>query len=641
MTGMLGHTLSAARHHRGSLVGGFAVLALAAALLTVTGAWIQAGIVLVRDGSSMQGSALLGVAGSFAGTTAIVAVFLVASAFGQSLRQRAAQFALLRTVGATPAQVRRMIAGELLAVFLAAAPLGAIAGTVLAPLPSGVLAANGLVPAGFALPASPYPGLGASALLLPTVLCAAWLVSRPITRPAALAATRGSATEDSSIGRGRAIAAVSTAVLGAASATLAFVAGGMAGAATAASSALLLIIATALAGPVLVGRISRWADAALRERAGAAATLALRSARGHSRRLTGAIMPLALLFALGLVQVGSGEILTRAAEVQLRDALDADLVVTGARPDDLAAVERLPGVASAGWTGSFPASVRTDADERTGIPLLDALSWEQAVLTVVPASEGLAPRVSSGSLSELAAADAIALSSEAALGMFAPVGGSVQIRTTDGVTVVARIVATYEGGALGDYLVGPDFPGAEAADTGAVLVATEDGARADVQRQLDALGVNAVGVEVYVQDAVTAGAADQLLSTGATLVLLAFIALAAANTLVMLTTARSREFRLLHRTGMSRRQIVGMIGIEALFVVVLAIVLGAASSLPALLGIGWGLLGSPQLGLDAAPVAALALAVVVIAFGSLTPTAMAMTRPRRTPRSRVQLPARR
>src|SRR5690554_4619046 len=107
--------LSAARAHRASLAGSLAVVVLASALLAATGVLFKTGI---RGGVAM----LTAVASSFAGTMLLVVVLVVGSTFAAALRQRARQFALLRAVGATAAQIHPLLAVALAVVFAIGVP---------------------------------------------------------------------------------------------------------------------------------------------------------------------------------------------------------------------------------------------------------------------------------------------------------------------------------------------------------------------------------------------------------------------------------------------------------------------------------------------------------------------------------------
>lgn len=59
------------------------------------------------------------------------------------------------------------------------------------------------------------------------------------------------------------------------------------------------------------------------------------------------------------------------------------------------------------------------------------------------------------------------------------------------------------------------------------------------------------------------------------------------------TADRAREFALLRLVGPGRRQVVGMMRIESLFVVAIAAVVGTLAALPPLVGMSVGLTESP------------------------------------------------
>ena len=92
--------------------------------------------------------AIFGVLGGIAGT---VALFVVAGTFALAIAQRRRETAVLRALGATPRQVRRLIAAEALIVSVVAAALGALAGRPLALAIVGFLADHGAAPSGFEL----------------------------------------------------------------------------------------------------------------------------------------------------------------------------------------------------------------------------------------------------------------------------------------------------------------------------------------------------------------------------------------------------------------------------------------------------------------------------------------------------------
>ncbi|MGC1207366.1 MAG: FtsX-like permease family protein, partial [Ornithinimicrobium sp.] len=156
------------------------------------------------------------------------------------------------------------------------------------------------------------------------------------------------------------------------------------------------------------------------------------------------------------------------------------------------------------------------------------------------------------------------------------------------------VVAVYERGlGVGDYLVGPrgldDHLANPAAAT--LLVQTEPSSTPDVQAALTERALVGQDPATYAEGAADSGAAERTLSTILLLALLAFVFLAAANALVMVTARRGSEFRLYGRTGATRAQLLRMTIIEAALTGALAWIIGTMAALPAAIAVGLGMLG--------------------------------------------------
>jgi putative ABC transport system permease protein len=95
---------------------------------------------------------------------AFVAVFVVASTCALGAAQRRREIGLLRAVGATPGQVRRMMYAETLVIAVLASLAGLPLGALTAPLLAGPFVAAGLEPAGFTVTVRPLALAGAFAL---------------------------------------------------------------------------------------------------------------------------------------------------------------------------------------------------------------------------------------------------------------------------------------------------------------------------------------------------------------------------------------------------------------------------------------------------------------------------------------------
>ncbi|WP_147915757.1 FtsX-like permease family protein [Ruania zhangjianzhongii] len=613
---------SAVRGNRSSLAGTFVIVWLATALLTATGTWIETGIAASAAGATQAGF-LTTIATSFAGTTVLIVILVVASTFAAALRQRAKEFALLRTLGATPEQVRRQTSAETLLVFAVAAPLGVVPGVLAARLATPLLERGRLVPEGFTVGFPAVSIVAVLAILVPTGLLAARLATRPILRASPVRALGSTGQEASVLSRPRRIAALVTAAAGLLSAGTPLVLPGTIGSAPGASSALLLITAAAFAGPLLVHQGAQWAARLVRPTRRPALILAVANARGFSRRLTTAVVPLALLLALGSVQAGLNAGLLATAQVQLRTGVQADLVVTsvaGLTPAQVAQLASAPGVSGLTATATFPAEARIDRDEE--LEALGSLLWEPTAVRTLSAADGsflLDPQVSAGTLSALREPGTVAVSEEVLTGSGNGLGGTVDLRVS-GQEEALRIVAVHGRGlGFGDYLVGA----ATAAQIGApapgatALIELAPGAGSHIQAEAAALGLTSMDPAEFAAEATAAGTGSQQLSATLSLVLLVFVGLASLNTLAMLTGSRRSEFQLLHRVGATRAQLLATAGVEAGIVTVAALVIGTAAVVPALAGAGIGLLGNPASAVDLAAYGWLALTVTLIAISAV------------------------
>lgn len=575
--------------------------------------------------SSAGAAGLLTVAGSFFGTASVIVVFIVASTLALSIRQRRAQFALLRAIGATPAQLRAGIVRELLLVSAIAAPLGAVPGLFAALLLKPTLVSSGIMPADFDLVLSPFPAVAACLAIITVSVLAALIAARRPARVAPADALREAAVEEPTIGRVRSIAAIVTGVAGLAAAFTPIFIPGVIGGATAAMSAILLICAVALAGPpIVVWLLDRSAPLLGRSKA-AAVRLAAANSRGFSRRLTAAIVPLALALSFGVVQSFVNSTIATAAQTQLQDGIRADIVVTapaGIAPSLTAEVEATPGVRAAAPLFAATASIVTDSaqDNPFGSEPIRESSPLRSVPPDIPTSL-LDLDLTEGDLAGLTGADTVAVSSDLAFENLLGVGDTVELRYEDGEEVSAEVVAVYERGlGFGNLTVSQDTLTEHSNDALAdtVLVQADATDVAAVTAAIRPLGLEVVDTHEYVAANVSAGDPTQQLSMVLLLALLAFIALAALNTLAMATAERRDEFVLLQRVGATRGQLVRTTAIEAGITAVAALAIGTLPVLPAAVGVGLGLTATVIPSIDGAIFAGLAATVVVVSFAGTT-----------------------
>ncbi|GAB2876394.1 FtsX-like permease family protein [Nocardioides pacificus] len=609
---------SGAVAHWPSLVAPFVVVALAGIMLSGTGVLIESGLRSPGDAGLLVALAL-----SFTGTATMLVIFVVAATVSLALRSRQRDFALLRVVGATRQQVRRLVGREITLVTAVAAPIGALVGLVAVRRLTPVLAASEIVEPGFAMSLSPVPVVVATLVLLPVTYLAARLATRETLRTSPTAAVAQSVVEPAGIGRGRRIGAIVVTVLGLLSALSPVAVPGAIGSAAAAVSAFFLIGAVALAGPALVGWVL---DRTGRVRGGPATRVALANTRGFSRRLTTVVVPLALALGVGTVQATVDDTLVVAAAQELGEGLDADLVVTGAGIDESAvgALAAAPGVEAAIPLASVPVQVRTD-DESAW---LGPLEWEPMQVQTLPAGDlagTLDPGVMDGDLGDLDRADTVALSRDARLETGKDVGDKIAMRWDGGDLTWTTVVATYDRGlGFGGYLVGQATPAAHgvAVRPDTVLLRTGDSAASSAVAEL---GLKAQDEAAYVASVRAAGDADSTLSTVLLLLLLGFVAIAAANALVLATAGRRAELLLLWRTGATRRQLIAMAGIEALVIGLVAWLIGTATVVPAVLGVSIGLLGLAVPPVDLATYGVLSAGALLIPLLTVVPVIASVT----------------
>ncbi|MBO3095423.1 ABC transporter permease [Cellulomonas dongxiuzhuiae] len=613
---------SGVRAHRGAFVGTAVVLAVAAAVLAVTGVLFESGMHLQSAGDAASGGLLVSLASSYAGTLIVVVVMVVAATVSLALRSRRREFALLRAVGATPSQVRRAVTLEVGVVSLVAAPLGAVAGLFGARLLDPVLVRSGMVGPDFTSSLSPLPVLVAVALIAVTAVPVGRLGAREAARTAPTAALQQSAVEDRQVGLGRRLTALAMTLGGLGMAFSTLWIPGVTGSAMASLSAFLLVGAAALAGPVLVGwifdRVARMHPAGGRP----ATMLAVRNVRGFSRRLTTVVVPLALVVSAATIQTSVNRALTTATEQEFVASVAADLVVTptqDAAPDLTAQVAEVPGVAAAVPLAMIPAEVRTDSEG-------GALAWEATTLRVVPAgTTALDPDVVTGSLADIDAPDTVAVSSDTAFTSGAGLGETLTLRL-GGDEVDATVVAVFSRGmGVAGVITGPATAEAHGlpvvADT--LLVDLADGADASgTTAAITALGATATDPQTHISTATGAAGNENEVGTALLLLLLAVVAVGAASTLAMTTVARRDELALLHRTGTTRRQLMAMTGVEAAITGVTAWVVGTVAVVPALIGVSAGVLDGPPV-VDVPAYGVVSAAVVVFA---LVATALAARR---------------
>ncbi len=290
---MVGIALRTLRHRAGGFVASFAATLLGATILMTFASMLDtAGGPNVDPLTEEQLVTMAGVAG---GWCLLIVAFAVTSTLTLSVRQRDKEIALLKSVGATPGQVGRMIVVEAAAVSLLAAvlaiPLGLAFGRVMFDLSSDA----GIIAPGVSYRFGVFAiGIGIGVTVLGAVI-AALVTSRRVSRMAAREAL--AAEERPRLSRKRVALAwlliAGSVNLGVLTIVL-FSGKGVDAMQTAGSASILASAGFALLAPVLVRGVTAVLAGPLRGIAGASGYLSVHNLRRRSQQMAGALMPIIL-----------------------------------------------------------------------------------------------------------------------------------------------------------------------------------------------------------------------------------------------------------------------------------------------------------------------------------------------------------
>ena len=181
-------------------VGSAIAMSLGVTLIFLTVDLIQAVSVTTADAGlnrevRAQLSDLSALFGMMSAVSMFMALFVVASTFGFVVAARRRELGLLRLVGATPRQVRRLVLGESLVVALLSSVAGCLLGALSAPAMLWLLHQRGITPVVMNEP-GPWTAIF---IAVPTgmlvALAGAWRASRRAARISPMAALLESAVE--------------------------------------------------------------------------------------------------------------------------------------------------------------------------------------------------------------------------------------------------------------------------------------------------------------------------------------------------------------------------------------------------------------------------------------------------------------
>ena len=527
-----------------------------------------------------SGESLIVLAAVFGGLATMVALFVVSTTLGLSIQQRGRELALLRAVGTTPRQLRRMVIGEAMFMSVFATGLGCLVGGFIGKFLFDQLAANGVVPIAMVHHSGRLPMTVAAGVGLVSSFVAALVAGRRAARTRPTEALADAAIQRRWLSWFRVVLAVTAFGGGIALfiVTIAVMTGPVA-ASTAGPSVVLWAIALALVAPGVTKMLLAVLRGPVRAFTGIAGYLATLSAKTRAVRMAAVVTPIMLATGMATANIYLQTTSVAVANEAFVANLRADLVLSsatgGLSPELVDEVRRVPGVEAASEFATSEVYVAAPFDKSLSD---DGRPVQGVSADGVDATTTIRP--SAGSLSELTG-NTVVLSADQAAGLDRGVGDTITMRMGDGADVDVRIVALYPAREGFETLLMPAELVAAHTTAGlpAQIMVRTSGDVASVSEALRALVADRPGVAVADRDALVASNAEDQ-EVGAWInylmagMIIAYTAISVVNSLVLSTTARRREFGLQRLTGSTRGQVLRMMAVESGLALVMGVFLG-------------------------------------------------------------------
>ncbi len=527
------------------------------------------------QGINILGNILLG----FAGVSLFVSIFIIYNTFSIVLGQRTRELALMRTVGADPAQIRRSVLGEAAVIGVVASAVGIVVGLGLT---YGLRGLFGLI--GADLPDSPLvlstrTIVAACGIGIVVTLLSAIGPARKASRVPPVAALRDGAAAGSASTRLRMALGGLLAAAGVAAGSV-----GLFVASTTTSIILLLaagaigvFVGVTMLSPLVAVPVTRALGWPLRRALGASGHLAQQNAGRNPQRTATTAAALMIGLAVVAMTLTVGE----SVKAQFRSTLESSV-----RADYLA-IEN---------ASTFPPEVAERFTESGVVDTLTRFRYDRAIIDGVEqtlmgsdlaATEVLFDiGVSSGVATDPTVTDAVLVANEEADALGIDVGDTIPMTFESGASRDMTVIGIFEDNTVIEeyYLVDLSTFAAVGASTGDDWLAMNltDGT---TEGQADAVfapiaeefpGMDLSTTNAFVDS--IEGQIDQALAAVNVMVVLAVVIalIGIANTLALSVFERTRELGLLRAVGMTRRQLRRMIRLEAALVAVFGAALGVA-----------------------------------------------------------------
>ncbi|GIH20567.1 FtsX-like permease family protein [Rugosimonospora africana] len=547
--------------------------------------------VVGKDGETLRGEALknleeknaaktrwigMQILIGMASLTAFVSIFVVASTFAFSIIQRRRELGLWRTIGATPKQIRRMVYGEAVTIGVVAASVGVVLGSLLAPVLGGLFVNGGLEPPSFTVQIQVLPLIGTFTVGLLVAVLGVWSASRRAGKVRPLEALREASLEKHPMTRSRWIFASVSTLAGIALLVNATGSGSDEMINNTIYAAMALIVGLTLFAPAFIPFLVRLVWWPLRRLSGATNLVARESALTSVRRTASTAAP--VLVTIGFAVLISGMFQIRATGYALEETISvkAESVVTPDGTPGLsdAAVTSVKGGASLMPTTLYPGG----KDHVGGV----------GVSKVAFAAAREHMKVTSGSLDALQGQDTMIVRTSVAQWLNWTTGRTVPVTFDDGQTRDMRVVAEVtDQSSTAAVLLSRETVRAHDPSALTPTVYVPRSGTADIP---PALGAQQLSRAVYADR--TQSEDDRLAKIFIVILVgmsLGYTCLAIANTLMMATADRARDFTVLRLSGATTRQVLRIVAAESALAVGIGTVVGLTVAITALMAIRSGL----------------------------------------------------
>jgi putative ABC transport system permease protein len=527
------------------------------------------------DEIDVVGNILLG----FGAVALFVSMFIIHNTFAIVMGQRTRELALLRTVGAAPAQIRRAVLGEALLMGVLAAAGGIGAGVLVAKGIDALFGVMGVDLVDYPFVLATRTLVAAAVIGIGVTLVAANGPARRAGRVAPVALLGADADSAGAGSRGR---RVGGAVLVGAGVAVGAI--GLAGAGSTTTTVAALAAGTAavflgvtMLSPLAVGAVTSIFGWPMRLVGGVSGRMAQRNAARNPRRTasTGAALMIGLTmvttaFVIGesvKATVGSAFEHSARADYYLSDDLEEVQFPASLAPE----LRQLDAVAAA--TGFTQTKARIDASV-TDVAAFDFDQIDQVLDLGVTAGRF------DGSVD-----DPVVVSADTAAADGIGVGDALPLEFADGAHVVGTVVGIFDDQSVltEDYLLDTSVladAGVEPAPEWVAVTLADGATEAQVATLVDDLSARfpyaAVETASQFRHRIE-GMVDAVLTMVNVMVALAVIIalIGIANTLALSVFERTRELGLVRAVGMTRRQVRRMVRFEAALVAVFGATLGA------------------------------------------------------------------